>query len=126
MYRFLSYLILSFPFRISTVPSEYQARMARQVLDGFYVNGSVVYIDDTVIYGKNEKVFLEMLDVVLGRMAQFNVRLKPRKFSFGMTSVEFFRHIFDEWSSFKQQDSEVVQDIPILCRDIPYEDSLEW
>ena len=29
--------------------------MAHQVLEGYYLNGAVVYIDDTVNYGKNGK-----------------------------------------------------------------------
>jgi len=37
-----------------------------------------------------------MLDLVLDRIAKFNARLNPSKFSFGMTSVEFLGHIFDE------------------------------
>ena len=51
--------------------------MAHQVLEGYYLNGAVVYIDDTVIYEKNE-IFLEMLDTVLGSMAHFKFRLKTR------------------------------------------------
>ena len=46
--------------------------------------------------GKWKTFTLEMLDMVLGRMAHFNVRLKPSKCSFGMTSVEFLGHIFDQ------------------------------
>ena len=45
------YRFLSFPFEISTAPGEYQARMAHQVLEGFNLNGAIVYTDDTVIYG---------------------------------------------------------------------------
>jgi len=37
-------------------------------------------------------IVLEILDMDIARMAQFNVRLKP----FGMKSVEFLGHIFDE------------------------------
>jgi len=49
-----------------------------------------IYIDDIVIYGKNETyyMFLEMLDMVLDRMANFNVRLNPSKFFFAMTSMQ--------------------------------------
>jgi hypothetical protein len=88
--------------------------MAHQVLEGYYLNGAVVYIDDTVIYGKNEKKFLEMLDMVLGRMANFNVCLKPSKCFFGMTSVEFLGPIFDQ-SGVHLSDKRVkeIQDIPI-------------
>ena len=38
-----------------------------------------------------------MLDMVLDKMTKFNVRLKLSKCSFGMTSVEFLGHIFDEY-----------------------------
>ena len=49
-----------------------------------------------MVYGKDEVSFLQMLDMVLDRMAKFNVRLKPSKCSFGMISVEFLGNIFDE------------------------------
>ena len=71
--------------------------MAHKVVEGYYLNRAVVYIDDTVIYGKDEASFLQMLDMVLDRMTKFNVRLKPSKCSFGMTSVEFLGHIFDDY-----------------------------
>ena len=74
---------LAFPFGISTAPGEYQARMAHKLLEGYYLNGAVVY---AVVYGKDATLFLQMLDLVLDRMAKFNVRLKPSKCSFGMTS----------------------------------------
>ena len=61
-------------------PGEYQARMAHQILQEFYLNGAVVYIDDTVIYGANLGTFLERLDLVLERMARFNDLRKLRKY----------------------------------------------
>ena len=47
--------------------------MAHKVLEEFYLNGAVtlVYIDDTVVYGKYEKIFLQMLNMVLDRMTMF-------------------------------------------------------
>jgi len=108
------YRFLSFPFEISTAPGEYQARMAHQVLEGCYLNGAVVNIDDTVIYGENEKHFLKILDTVLKRMTHFNVRLKTSKCSFGMISVKFLDHIFDQ-NGVHLSDKRVrgIQDIPI-------------
>ena len=76
MYRFLAC-----PFGISTEPGEYQARMAHKILQEYYLNGAMVYIDDTVIYGSKVEGFLTILDQILSQMAAFNVRLKPLKCS---------------------------------------------
>ena len=108
------YRFLACPFGISTAPGEYQARMAHKVLEGYYLNGAVVYIDDTVVYGKDASSFLKMLYMVLTRMANFNVRLKPSKCSFGMTSVEFLGHIFDEHGvHLSEKRVQGIQDLPI-------------
>ena len=79
--------------------------MAHKVLERYYLNGAVVYIDDTVVYEKDAPSFLKMLDLVLERMIKFNVRLKPSKCSFSMTSAEFLGHIFDEYGAFERQKS---------------------
>ena len=73
------YRFLVCPFGISTVPGEYQAIMAHIVSKDFNLNGTIVYIDDTVIYGKNFEELLRVLDQILSQMAKFNVRLKPSK-----------------------------------------------
>ena len=52
------YRFLAFPFGISTALGKYQARMAHKVLEGYYLNGAVVYIDDTVVYGKDAEVLI--------------------------------------------------------------------
>ena len=36
-------------------PGEYDTRMKHQILEGYCLTGAVVYVDDTVIYGENEK-----------------------------------------------------------------------
>ena len=51
--------------------------MAHQILQDYYFNGAIVYIDDTVIYGSTVEVLLTILDQILFRMAAFNVWLKP-------------------------------------------------
>ena len=74
------YRFLACHFGKSTAPGEYQARMAHVVLKDFHLNGAIVYIDDTVIYGRNVEEFLGTLDRILSQMSKFNVRLKPSKF----------------------------------------------
>jgi hypothetical protein len=71
------------PFGISTSPGEYQTRMAHEVSN---LNGAIVYIDDTVIYGGDVEGFLDILDRILSQIAklnvQLNVRLKSNNFLF--------------------------------------------
>ena len=47
------YRVSACPFDISTAAGRYQARMDHQILKEVYLNGSVVYIDDTLIYDAN-------------------------------------------------------------------------
>ena len=79
---------------ISTAPGGYQARMTHEILKDF-LNGAIVNIYDDVIYGRNVKEFLNILSRILSQMATLNVRLKPSKCFFGITSIEFLGHIFD-------------------------------
>ena len=53
------YRLLACPFGIPTVPGEHRAQMDYQILQEFYLNGDVVYIDDTVIYSTNLRTFLK-------------------------------------------------------------------
>ena len=47
-------------------------------------------------------------------MVKFNVRLKPTKCSFGMTSVEFLGHIFDKNGvHLSEKMVQGIRDIPI-------------
>ena len=68
--------------------------MAHQVSEGFYLNGAVVYIDDTVIYGKKEN-FPGNVGYGSRENGAFQCPSQS-KCSFGMTSVGFLGHIFDE------------------------------
>ena len=68
----ISFLACS--FGISTAAGKYQARMAYEVIKDC-LNGAIVYIDDTVIYGRDVEEFLYR--VLPQRVAKFNVRLKP-------------------------------------------------
>ena len=63
------YRFLACPFGISTAPGEYQARMAHKILQDYYLNGSIVYIDGTVLYDSTAEGFLTVLDQILPRMA---------------------------------------------------------
>ena len=84
------------PFGLSTAPGVYQDRMAREVLSELVFTACVVFIDDTVVYGRTADEFLQNLDNVLTRMVARNVRLKAAKCVFGYGYVKFLGHIFDK------------------------------
>jgi hypothetical protein len=46
------------------------ARMVHEILREFYLDGAIVYIDDTVIYGTDVDNFLSILDKVLEQMVR--------------------------------------------------------
>ena len=106
------YLFLACPFGISTAPGEYQARKAHEVLQDYYLNGALIYIDDTIIYG-NEETFLVLTDQILSKLVEFDVRLKPSKCCFGMDHIGFLGHVFSE-SSMELSDKKVqgIRQIP--------------
>ena len=85
------------PIRNFDAPGEYQSQaMAHKILQDYYLNGAGEYIDDTIIYGRNEETFLTLLDQILSKLEEFNVRLKPSKCYFGMDHIEFLAHVFSE------------------------------
>jgi hypothetical protein len=82
-------------FGICTAPGIYHNRML-QIVGDLYLNGCLVYIDDIIVYGRTIDEFLQRLDILLTRLADSNVRLKPKKDFFGYRQINFLGHVFDE------------------------------
>jgi hypothetical protein len=61
----------------------------------YFLEGCVVYIDDTLIYADTPEEFVDKVDKVLERMAAANIRLKPSKCEFGVSEVTFLGHVFN-------------------------------
>ena len=61
--------------------------MSSVVLKDLYLEKCVVFIDDTVVFGKTAAEFLSNLEAVFRRLVEYNVRLKPSKCSFGRGRV---------------------------------------
>jgi hypothetical protein len=100
-------------FGISSAPGIYQQRMQDVVLKDHYLKRCVVYIDDTIVYGDTAEEFLENLEMVLKTMAEFNVRLKPSKCSFGFSEVVFLgHHISAEGYGMTDERRNCIQQMP--------------
>jgi len=83
------------PFGISTAPGVYQHRMSTVVLAGLTPAVCVVFIDDTLTYGRTLEEFMTNLRLVLEAFRKHNVRLKASKCAFGVDEVQFLGHIFN-------------------------------
>lgn len=80
-------------FGLTNAPELFQ-RIMEHILSG--LEGVIVYLDDLLIFGKDNKEHNRRLKAVLERLDQFNVRISPEKCKFNRTWVEFVGLIFSE------------------------------
>ena len=81
------------PFGLKTAPSYFQEKIASDVLAGLLHFCCESYIDDVIVYGCTEAELLANLRKVLERLHQHNIKLNPKKFRVGLTSVEYVGHV---------------------------------
>ena len=79
------------PFGLCNAPATFQ-RLMDLVLAGVQWSHCLVYMDDIIIVGRSFKDHLQNLSVVLQRLKEANLCLKPAKCSFCKTKVSYLRH----------------------------------
>ena len=52
----------------------------------------IIYLDDVIVFGHTEEEHLECLRVVFEHFREFNLKLKPSKFSFFQTEIVYLAH----------------------------------
>ena len=80
------------PFGLCNAPATFQ-RLMDLVLAGVQWSHCLVYMDDIIVVGRSFKDHLQNLSVVLQRLKEANLRLKPAKCSFCKTKVSYLGHI---------------------------------
>ena len=80
------------PFGLKTAPGLFQEAM-HQVLGKFRSKFVMAYLDDLIIYSKNFEDHLKHIHLVLERLAEFGIQIKPSKCKFFMKEVLFLGHI---------------------------------
>jgi len=78
------------PFGLSNAPATQQAYM-RKVLHG--MKGVDVMLDDIIIYSKDEKSHIKMIETVFNRLKENNIRLKVSKCHFFQESIRYLGYI---------------------------------
>lgn len=80
------------PMGLCNAPAVFQAAMNR--IFGKHMNKFVcVYLDDILVYSKNETEHLEHLEIVLALLREHNLKAKMKKCEFFKSELKFLGHI---------------------------------
>ena len=90
--RYGHYEYTVMPFGLTNAPASLQSLMNdtfREFLDEFVV----IYLDDILIYSKNEEQHHKHVEKVLEKIQEIGFLVKPEKCAWDVTEVEFLGHI---------------------------------
>ncbi len=86
---------LRVPMGLKGAPAYFQYMIATIVLSGLLYICCELYIDDVIVFGRNEDEFIENLEKVLKQLQERNVSLNPKKCTLGSKEIEFVGHVID-------------------------------
>jgi transposase InsO family protein len=80
------------PFGLTNSPATYQ-RLMETVFGGLYLEFVQVYLDDVLVFSRNFEDHVRHLELVFQRLADYNLKLAPKKCKFFKNSVKYLGHI---------------------------------
>ncbi|CAH1247195.1 RTL1 [Branchiostoma lanceolatum] len=83
------------PFGLSGSPGTMQ-RLMQRCLGDQNLEILLIYLDDIIVFSKDVDEHLARLDVVLSRLGQYGLKLRPDKCHLFRTSVKYLGHIVSE------------------------------
>jgi hypothetical protein len=86
------YQWLRLPMGLKGAPSYFQRVMSTIVLSGIVMYKCEIYLDDIIVFGRDEIEFIQNLEEIFKRFEKFNVTLNPRKCILGVSEVEYVGH----------------------------------
>jgi len=104
---------LRVPMGVKGAPSYFQQMMAGVVLVGLLYIMCEVYLDDVLVFGRDDDEFIYNLGKVFARFRQYNITLHPDKCRFGLSEVEYVGYVINEKGmSFSQEKIDSVLNFP--------------
>ena len=83
------------PFGLKCAPST-MSRVMAKIFEGENGKNCIIYLDDCICMSKGFDQHLVNLRVLLNRMRQYDLKLKPSKCYFAQKSVSFLGHLISE------------------------------
>lgn len=80
------------PFGLCNATATFQ-RLMDLVLTGLNLEICLAFVDDIILYSVNEEQHLERLELLLQRLEEVNLKLKPSKCNLMQKSVTFLGHV---------------------------------
>ena len=74
-------------------PSYFHHVIQNIVLRGLVPNACLVYLDDVIIFGRDEHELLENLLKVLARFEKYRITIKPTKCRFAYPEARYLGHV---------------------------------
>ena len=93
------------PFGLCNAPATFQ-RMMNDALRPFIDDFVIVYIDDILIFSRNEAEHEEHLRAVLQRLREHKLQAKRSKCEFGMDELDYLGHTIN-WQGVKMNDAKI-------------------
>jgi len=92
----------------------FQRSMSNKVLAGFVTRICKIYIDDVLIHGSTDNVYLDNTRKVLGRLREKKVKGNPSKTKLSLKEVEYVGHLISSTgTSFIEEKRLQVLDFPM-------------
>jgi transposase InsO family protein len=83
---------LVLPFGLKNAPATFQ-RIIQQILGPLLYRGAINYLDDFIIYSETFDEHMRLLDDVLQRLSDHNIKLKMSKCHFAKKEVTYLGHV---------------------------------
>ena len=80
------------PFGLSGAPATF-CRVMSHVMGDYLWKICLCYIDDLIIFGRTQQELLERLDMVLTRLRDYGLKVKPSKCILFRTEIKFLGHL---------------------------------
>ena len=80
------------PFGLCNAPATFQ-RLMHSVLHGLVNKVCLIYLDDIIVFGKSSQEHLDNLKLVLDRLGEAGLKIKPKKCTLMCKEVAYLGHI---------------------------------